>query len=184
MDFWRGGFTSFGSVIAIPLAAVAYLRLRRAPVLPYLDLMALGAPLLQLSIRASCLLAGCCFGKPTDLPWAVTFTDPASVAYYFYPNVPLHPTQVYSMLHAVLLFIFINLYYFKKKSRVPGEVVLVMLLGYLIPRGIIEIWRADADRGMWFHGLLSTGQVISLIGSVTIIILLIFVKRHGEANKA
>lgn len=180
LDFWRGGFVSFGAYIATPLAAYLYLRIRKVPIWPYLDVLALGTPILQFSIRVACLLAGCCYGRPTHVPWAITFTDPASTAYYYYPNVPLHPTQIYSMLHALLLFIFINLYYFKKKNRVPGEVVPVMFIGYLIPRGIIELWRADADRGMWFGELLSTGQIMSLVGIIGFILLFIYLRRHPQ----
>jgi len=182
LDFWRGGFVSFGTIIAIPLAAALYLRLRKVAVWPYLDLMVLGAPLLQFSIRLSCLLAGCCYGKPSDLPWAITFTNPLSTAYYFHPNIPLHPTQIYSMIHALVLFVFINLYYFKKKHRVPGEVMSIAFLGYLIPRGIIEFWRADSDRGMWFGDLLSTGQIISWLGVIGFICLLIYLRRHPQRS--
>lgn len=182
LEFWRGGFVSFGTIIAMPLAAVLYLKIRGVAVWPYLDLMALGAPLLQLSIRSACLLVGCCYGKPSDLPWAITFTNPQSAVYYLHPGTALHPTQIYSMIHAILLFIFGNVYYFKKKNRVPGEFISVMLLGYFIPRFIIEFWRGDTDRGLWFGGLLSTGQIVGLVGSVICLFLLLYLKRQPKQS--
>lgn len=183
-EFWRGGFVSFGAYIMAPLVSYLYLRIRKVPVWPYLDVLALGTPLLQFSIRMACLLAGCCYGKPTDVPWSITFSNPSSTAYYYLPNIPLHPTQVYSMIHAMLLFVFVNIYYFKKKNRAPGEVVPVMFLGYLIPRGVIEFWRADIDRGMWFGELISTGQIMSLLGVIACIALFFYLRRNLQRSSS
>ena len=58
---------------------------------------------------ALCLFAGCCFGKPTTLPWGITFTNTFAATNVGTPlNVPLHPTQLYeagaeALILAVLL---------------------------------------------------------------------------------
>lgn len=181
-EFWRGGFVSFGAYICVPLSVYVYLRIRKVEVWPYLDLLVLGVPLIQLAIRIACLLAGCCYGKPTDLPWAITFNDPASTAFYYYPNIPLHPTQIYSSLHAILLFAFVNIYYFKKKNRFPGEMIPVMFILYLIPRGLIEFFRADSDRGLWFGEMLSTGQVMSLLGLAGFVVMYFYLKHRAQRS--
>lgn len=181
-EFWRGGFVSFGAYILGATSAFGYVYIRKLNVLQYIDVVILGIPLIQLSIRIACLLAGCCYGKPTDLPWAITFSNAASTAYYYFPNIPLHPTQIYSGLHAILLFVGINLFFFKKKNRFPGQTIVVMFFAYFIPRAIIEFWRGDADRGIWFGDLLSTGQVTSLVGCVLLLVAYILLKNRARTK--
>ena len=68
-----GGLEFYGGVILALLAMLGYLALRRLPVRLYLDLL---APALMLGLafgRMGCFLNGCCYGKPSNLPWAVSF---------------------------------------------------------------------------------------------------------------
>ncbi len=179
IEFWRGGFVSYGAYIGGGLSAFAYIYFRKLTVLKYLDILALGVPLIQFSIRVACLLAGCCYGKPSDVPWAIVFSDPAATAYYYYPNIALHPVQIYSALHSMILFAGINWFYFKKSNRFPGQALALMFLFYFIPRGIIEFWRGDADRGLWFGNLLSTGQIVGIVGTVVFIGLYFYFKKRA-----
>ncbi|MBI2082827.1 MAG: prolipoprotein diacylglyceryl transferase [Deltaproteobacteria bacterium] len=177
-EFWRGGFVSWGAFIAIPLCFLVYFRWRQVPVWPYLDILAVAAPIIKFFIRLACLLAGCCYGKPTSLPWAITFTNPDSTAYYFIGAIPLHPVQIYSMIHAVLLFIFINWFYLKKKSF-NGQTACLLAFGWAIPRALIEFLRADTDRGVYF-GVISTGQIMGILT----IILFAFLYRYLSKKHA
>ena len=70
---WHGGLEFYGGVIfAIPVI-VLYSRHHKLPIRPYLDIVAI-AMMLGLSFgRMGCFLNGCCFGKPSELPWAVRF---------------------------------------------------------------------------------------------------------------
>ncbi|MBI3540839.1 MAG: prolipoprotein diacylglyceryl transferase [Deltaproteobacteria bacterium] len=169
-EFWRGGFVSWGGFISVVVALLVYFRIRKLPVLIYFDLLAVAAPVVKFFVRLACLLTGCCYGKPTHVPWAITFTNPASTAYYYYPNTPLHPTQIYSMIHAVLLFIFINWFY-RRKNRYDGQTTCVLAMGWTLPRMFIELFRGDVDRGVYFHGLLSTGQITGAVVFVTALLL-------------
>lgn len=181
-EFHRGGFVSFGAYIGVPLALYIYLKIRKVDIWPYLDVAAIGTPILQFFIRVACLLTGCCYGRPTDLSWAITFTNPVSTAYYYYPNIALHPTQIYSGLHAIMIFVFINWFYRKKKSF-PGQTAFVMLIVYLIPRALIELFRADADRGMWFGGYVSTGQLTGLVGVIFCVLMYFYLrKKHLQSS--
>ena len=71
--------------------------------------------------RLGCLAAGCCYGRPTDVAWAITFTDPAAAVNVGTPlNVPLHPTQLYEA--AAGLVIFLLLMAFERRGRTfPGR---------------------------------------------------------------
>lgn len=192
-EFWRGGFVSWGGFLALVIALPTYFKIRKLPIMPYMDFFATGAPIIKFFVRLACLLTGCCYGAPTDVPWAITFTDPASTAYYYYPNTPLHPTQVYSMIHATALFFLVNWYFGRshevrngkaalKPGHVDGETICVLAMGWTLPRMVIESFRADADRGLWFGDLLSTGQITG--GLVFLLALAIFLVLRKKARRA
>ncbi len=67
-----------------------------------------------------CLEAGCDYGTPTRLPWAVVFTNPAAA-----PGTPLgvalHPTQLYASMVQFLLFVF--LLWLLHRPHYDGEIL-------------------------------------------------------------
>ncbi|HLA85349.1 MAG TPA: prolipoprotein diacylglyceryl transferase family protein [Thermoguttaceae bacterium] len=80
LSFSEGGLVVYGSLIGGMLGMVLFLRKHRLPMLAVCDLL---APSLLLGLalgRLGCLAHGCCFGGPSDLPWAVTF-PPGSPVY-------------------------------------------------------------------------------------------------------
>lgn len=179
VDIGRGGSVSFGAYLGGSLGIFAYLRFRKLSILRYGDVAALGIPIVQFFGRFSCIMAGCCYGKPTSLPWGITFTNPGTAAYHTFGAIPLHPSQIYEMIQAILVFTAINLFYFKKKSRYPGQTMALLFIMYLIPRGVLEFWRGDVDRGFWFDGLVSTGQIMSVIGTTFCIAWYFYLKRRA-----
>jgi len=79
------------------LAAVAHFRYRR--VRPVLDAVAPALAAGHALGRLGCLAAGCCWGRPTDLPWGIVFTHPLAQAINGTPlRVRLHPVQLYEAL--------------------------------------------------------------------------------------
>ena len=70
---WRGGLEFLGGAIPAILFLLLYLRLRKLPIRRYFDILAVGLMLGLSCGRIGCFLNGCCFGRPTDLPWAVRF---------------------------------------------------------------------------------------------------------------
>ena len=124
------------------------------------DVFAPGIALGHVIGRLGCLLAGCCYGKPTNVPWAITFTDPFAAANVGTPlNVPLHPTQVYEAGAELLILIFLIVTE-RKWRPYPGRTFWGYMLLYAISRFIIEFYRAD-ERG--FVVGLSTSQFISVV---------------------
>ena len=108
-----------------------------------------------------CFAAGCCYGKPTDLPWGVTFTNSYSGSLVGVPlEIALHPTQLYSALGNLLLFT--GLIWFYRRKRFDGQVFWLYALSYGVFRFIVEFWRGD-PRGTVFGGALSTSQFVALI---------------------
>ena len=70
---WRGGLEFLGGVVPAVGFLLVYLYARKLPVRRYLDILALGLMMGLAFGRLGCFLNGCCFGRPTDLPWALRF---------------------------------------------------------------------------------------------------------------
>ena len=70
---WEGGLELLGGVLAAILVIVLYLRYHKLPIRQYLDILVIGLMLALVFGRIGCFLNGCCFGKPAELPWAVSF---------------------------------------------------------------------------------------------------------------
>jgi phosphatidylglycerol:prolipoprotein diacylglycerol transferase len=70
---WQGGLELLGGVLLAIAVIVLYLWRHKLPARHYLDILAIGLMAALAVGRIGCFLNGCCFGKPTDLPWAVRF---------------------------------------------------------------------------------------------------------------
>lgn len=70
---WNGGLELLGGVILTVAIILFYLVYHKLPIRKYLDILAIGLMLALAFGRIGCLLNGCCFGKPTDLPWGIRF---------------------------------------------------------------------------------------------------------------
>ena len=102
----RSGGVFYGGLIAAILVCIYQLRKHRLPLWPSGDLFAPGIALGYMVGRLGCLMAGCCYGKPTDVAWAITFTDPAANFNVGTPlNVPLHPTQLYESAAGLVILV-------------------------------------------------------------------------------
>src|SRR5262249_37181407 len=93
-----------GLIVAVPLG-LWLSRRSRLPMWTTADLVAPGIAMGHVIGRMGCLLAGCCYGKPTTLPWGITFTNPVAKANAGTPlGISLHPTQIYDALAELLIF--------------------------------------------------------------------------------
>jgi phosphatidylglycerol:prolipoprotein diacylglycerol transferase len=124
--------------------------------------------------RFGCLFAGCCYGKPTGLPWGITFTDPFAAANVGTPlGVPLHPTQLYEAGAEFL--ILMTLLGTERKGRpFPGRTFWLYILLYAVSRFIIEFFRGDPRGAV---GTFSTSQFISILLVPLSIVMLVYLKR-------
>lgn len=106
-----------------------------------MDLAGLCVPLALAFGRVGCFLNGCCYGKPTGLPWGITF--PTAV-----PAVPRHPTQLYELVLDLALF---SLLWWKKDSFArDGTIFWLFALGYGAIRFTMEFFRAHNVAGAGF----------------------------------
>lgn len=166
--FWAGGLTYYGGFIGATAAAVWLLRRDRFPFWKAADMAGFAIPMGLGFGRMGCLLAGCCFGSTTALPWGLSFPprSPASDAQakeHILTSArmwsePVHPTQIYESA-ASLAVAAICLYYVLPRKRYDGQVFASSLVLYALARFVIEFLRRD-DRGGMIG--LSTSQLIGL----------------------
>ena len=179
----RSGGVFYGGLLLAVGVAVWYMKRHAMPLWTTCDAFAPGIALGQVVGRLGCLLAGCCYGHPTDLPWAVTFTDPLAASNVGTPlGISLHPTQLYESLATLLILIFL-LTLERKRRMFAGGVFWTYLLLYPTARFVIEFYRGD-PRGTIFD-LLSTSQFVSIMIvplSIAMLVLLARNNRPGHGN--
>jgi phosphatidylglycerol---prolipoprotein diacylglyceryl transferase len=161
-SIFQSGGVFYGGLIGGALVAWWYARRHGLRGWSTADALAPGVVLGQAIGRLGCFAAGCCWGKPTSLPWAVTFTDVyASRAVGTPMDTPLHPSQLYESAAAFLIFAF--LLWLLPRKRFHGQVTLAYVALYSAVRFGLEFLRGDPERGSWFSGALSTSQVIAIV---------------------
>ena len=167
--FWEGGFVSWGAHLAIFLSWVVYLRCRQLSVWLYADVAAQALLLTMIFGRFGCLLNGCCFGKPTDLWFGLESF-----------GVLRHPTQIYHILH-VLAAQGVIWWVARRAWKFRGQLISLAFMLYGPGRFLIEFFRGDVDRGLWFDGILSSAQITMIFYLLLGIGMWIYWRRRGES---
>ena len=149
LSVWPGRSVLGGILLFVPglLLAKCILRFNYRAVDTFAFLFPVGLAIQ----RIGCLLAGCCFGTPTTLPWAVKYNS-FSPAFYHQVNahlvpspssspLPVHPTQVYDLLGCVLIFFILRR--IKPRIKAPGNLLGASLFLYGCFRFFLEFVRAQ-----------------------------------------
>src|SRR5215831_1091551 len=139
----RSGGVFYGGLILAVTVALLYIRKVGLPLWTTTDVFAPGIALGHVVGRFGCLFAGCCYGKETHVPWAITFHDPFAAANVGTPlGVPLHPTQLYEA-GAEFLILMLLLGTERKGHPFAGRTFWLYMLLYAISRFAIEFFRGD-----------------------------------------
>jgi phosphatidylglycerol:prolipoprotein diacylglycerol transferase len=171
----RSGGVFYGGLILAVVVALIYIRRIGLPLWTTCDVFAPGIALGHVVGRFGCLFAGCCFGKPTSMPWGITFSDTFAATNVGTPlGVPLHPTQIYEA-GAELIILIVLLVTERKGRPFAGRTFWLYMLLYSISRFIIEFYRGD-DRGNPI-GFLSTSQLISVLLAPLAVVMLVYLSR-------
>lgn len=160
----RSGFTFHGGLIFAIIFVWLYCRKKSLSFLKIADIF---SPSFALGIsigRIGCLFEGCCFGKPTNLPWGIIFPH-GSFPSYTFGNLPIHPTQLYSSIANFLLFLIL----LKIKPKGEGGLFFTFLLFYSIIRFFIEFLR---EQPIFIFSLTQPQIVFLIIGLISMIFLL------------
>lgn len=161
----KGGMSFNGSLIAGGLGLFLLFRLFFKSNQKILwDRVALIVPLSYGLLRISCFGLGCCWGKVSGLPWAVTYLESSVMPWL---GVPVHPVQLYDSFAGFLIF-FILLIFRRSSKFEDGQLISYFFVLYGIARFSTEYFRGDSFRGADVALGLSMGQWVSvlLIGGV------------------
>jgi len=171
---WNGGLVFYGGFIAALIVGLSYLKIKKMPLWRTTDIVAPCIALGQFFGRLGCFSAGCCYGKSCDLSWAVTFTNPDTLAPI---GIPLHPTQLYQA--AGNLIIFVILWFFRTRKKFDGQLFWLYVMLYAVIRSFIEIFRGDF-RGEPIFGILSVAQTIGIIMVPVAIIMMTILRKQAS----
>jgi phosphatidylglycerol:prolipoprotein diacylglycerol transferase len=153
--------TFYGGILGGILWVILYTRFQKMPLLAVLDVVAAPIALGHAIGRIGCFVAGCCYGKPTSLPWGVTFTSPVAQTIAGTPlHVSLHPTQLYEAGAEFLNFLL--LIWLGARQRFIGQLIGAYFVLYGSERSAIEFFRGDPGRTMMFHDSVSLMQIVSV----------------------
>jgi len=173
----RSGGVFYGGLILAVAVALYYIQRVGLPLWTTCDVFAPGIALGHVVGRFGCFFAGCCYGKPTTLPWGITFKDPFAAANVGTPlNQALHPTQLYEA-GAEFLILMLLLGTERKGRPFAGRTFWLYMLLYAVSRFVIEFFRGD-ERGS--VGPFSTSQFISLILAPLAIVMLVYLAWRSE----
>jgi phosphatidylglycerol:prolipoprotein diacylglycerol transferase len=184
---WEGGLVFQG---ALPGGVLYYLYAVRRHKFSFwrgLDCAFPYLPLAHAFGRVGCFLFGCCYGKPAaDLPWAVQFPagSPAwgaglqDAAHHC--TLPLHPTQLYSMLGLLTIFAILMLCrrYFMPFDGFTAGAYMVLYGGF---RLFVEFYRADNVIRWW--GTFSDQQVFAMLMIAAGVVILLYLWRYGTRTE-
>jgi phosphatidylglycerol:prolipoprotein diacylglycerol transferase len=185
-----------GLLLGIPTTLI-FCRLAKLPWRRVLDLAAVGAPAGLALGRWACFCKGCCYGKVTDVSWAIQFPKHIDVhggtvgslpflrhleqgliteaATY---SLPVHPAQIYSSL--LSLGVFIIMLWLWKKRHARGKLLLLYLMLYAASRFFLEFFR---DNQMAFASL-TIAQVLSIVIGMTASFVLVILRSKTKRATA
>jgi phosphatidylglycerol:prolipoprotein diacylglycerol transferase len=163
LKFWKkSSFAFFPAFLLAVILIFFYCKLKRIPLLKAMDYL-LPIAVLGAAIQRTfgCFLAGCCYGKPTDLPWGMVFSNTSRAGQHF-PGIPLHPTQLYYGITAFMIFALLVIYKNKKKPRQVGETTALGFTMLGLSYFFITFLRGDIPANqIYFH--LSRSQYLALV---------------------
>lgn len=171
---WNGGLVFYGGVLAAVPTGIWYVKKHGLPVWKIADIVAPYVALAHAFGRVGCFFAGCCYGAPHAGVFSITFNDPHSLAPL---GVPLYPTQLIEAAGEFTIFSGLLLY--RKNKKFDGQLFWLYLAFYAVLRFVLELFRGDEIRGVYF-GLISTSQIIAILLFVGSLLLLWKMKKPSN----
>lgn len=162
LKVWEGGLDFFGGFIFALITVVVGSLYYRLPLWKVADVAGISLLLAHSVGRLSCWLAGCCYGKPTDLPIGVVF-PPQSVA----PSgIHLYPTQLMEATGNFIGFL-ILFFLYRRGKPFDGAIFSLYLIWYGIERFLLEFVRGVTPSipglGLTWNQIVAGGMVLFAI---------------------
>jgi phosphatidylglycerol:prolipoprotein diacylglycerol transferase len=171
---WQSGLVFYGGLFGGFIAGIGYMLYCRVPLLPMGDIAMPWLPLGIAITRLGCFLNGCCWGTPSDLPWAIAFPKDCPTWDHHEElglisgdspySLPVHPTQLYNLFGQLVVFLILLWMYRRLRAggskRYEGIVLFTFPLLYGIVRFTTEIFRGDSARPLLD---MTVSQIVSLL---------------------
>jgi phosphatidylglycerol:prolipoprotein diacylglycerol transferase len=185
LDFLRSGGVFYGGLLGAAIVGFLLMKHYRLPWWKTADACAPGIALGNFFGRQGCFAAGCCWGKPTSLPWGVRFTELGHEITGVPNDQYLHPTQLYESF--AMLLVFLLLLWWHGRRKFSGQIILFYAVLYAAIRFSVEFLRADPRGdvlGLTTLTGLSTSQLLSIvIGSAALVVLVIRWRRSNRSEQ-
>ncbi len=136
---WQGGLTLYGGIIAGTVVGLWMAKRQGLPIWRVADALAPSIAIGTAFGRVGCFLNGCCYGRPTHLPWGVVYPPDTFPALEF-GETPIHPSQLYFSLASLALFAV--LWAIRKRTRGAGELFWGFVIAYALMRIPLDLTRA------------------------------------------
>jgi phosphatidylglycerol---prolipoprotein diacylglyceryl transferase len=150
----RSGLVWYGGLIGASLATILYARRKQVSLWKLADVMAPSIALGHAFGRFGCLMTGCCYGRPTSLPWAIRFPKD-----HWTLGIPVHPTEIYEAL--LNLALYGGLMWLYRRKKFDGQIFGIYLVCYALLRGFVECFRGDYPK-YYLGGYVTPAQFISI----------------------
>ena len=168
--FWEGGMAFFGAIFASLIVLIVMARRHHIPFWDLLDAGVLFAAVGQPIGRLGNVMNGEILGPPSNLPWAIRYTNPASMAPHL--GVAYQPANLYEAIGTLL--ILAVLLYLRRRGVPSGILGLTYLVLYPISQLILFQWRTDYETPVLLWGL-KQAQLTSVAMLLTIVPIFVFV---------
>jgi len=147
------------------------------------DAFAIVVPLSIGIQRIGCFLNGCCFGKPTSLPWSVQYPVNSLPHYFHYKagligsnlvSLHIHPVQLYEMAGAFLVAYLV--FKSRKYWKANGSLFVFSLLLFCFARFLTEFFRDNLAHaiGGEMVGIFNQIQWTMLIATILLSFILLY----------
>ena len=164
LALWQGGLTLYGGLVAGVFGGLLMAKRLGLPTWVVADALAPSLAIGGAIGRVGCFLNGCCYGRPTSLPWGVSF-PPDSFAGLDFGNARIHPSQLYFSLAGLGLFALV--WALRKRLSPPGTLFWSSLMLYGLIRIPLDLTRAYEPETV-FLTLGNVGIVESQVSSLAI----------------
>ena len=167
LALWEGGLTLYGGIIGGTVAGLLTARQLGLPQWLVADALTPSLALGTMFGRIGCFLNGCCYGRPTTLPWGMVF-PPDSFAGLEFGPVPIHPSQLYFSLAGLILFLV--LWPLRRRITTPGILFWLFIVLFTLIRIPLDTTRAYEPEAI----VVDTGALRFTESQLTSAVLLLF----------
>jgi phosphatidylglycerol:prolipoprotein diacylglycerol transferase len=148
LALWQGGLTLYGGVVTGAAAGLVVARRLGLPMWAVADALTPSLALGMMFGRIGCFLNGCCYGRPTSMPWGVVF--PAdSFAGLEFGTAPVHPAQLYFAAAGFVLFALT--WALRERIRTPGVLFWTFIALFGASRIPLDMTRAYETEAQIVH---------------------------------